>query len=189
MGWDILRGYDWTVAYSKLIFFYFNQFSVVVTEWALIPSSTPAFNDRKIIFLFHISRRDDVPILHQNRTDSVRKIERWIDLHKSIFCDATFEIRIGDIWGIGNAGHIFQLRIVTVDGQIYRETEVSVRQIFFLLSRFEIETFDSSSSFGHFATNVCAIVGGIFTVAGIIDSIFHHSIYLIKKKIELGKLS
>lgn len=46
-----------------------------------------------------------------------------------------------------------------------------------------------SSSFGHFATNVCAIVGGIFTVAGIIDSIFHHSIYLIKKKIELGKLS
>ncbi|XP_037042799.1 endoplasmic reticulum-Golgi intermediate compartment protein 3 [Bradysia coprophila] len=57
------------------------------------------------------------------------------------------------------------------------------------LSPLMVKYTEKQNSFGHFATNVCAIVGGIFTVAGIIDSIFHHSIYLIKKKIELGKLS
>lgn len=45
------------------------------------------------------------------------------------------------------------------------------------------------SSFGHLATNICAIIGGIFTVAGIVDSIFYNSLHLIKKKIELGKFS
>lgn len=47
----------------------------------------------------------------------------------------------------------------------------------------------SFSSFGHFATNVCAIIGGLFTVAGIIDSILNSSLHAIKKKIELGKFS
>lgn len=45
------------------------------------------------------------------------------------------------------------------------------------------------SSLGHFVTNVCAIVGGIFTVAGIFDSILNNSLHVIRKKIELGKFS
>lgn len=45
------------------------------------------------------------------------------------------------------------------------------------------------SSLGHFATNVCAIVGGLYSVAGIIDSILNSSLHVIKKKIELGKFS
>lgn len=43
-------------------------------------------------------------------------------------------------------------------------------------------------SLGHFLTNVCAIIGGVFTVAGLIDSFLYHSVKLIQKKIELGKL-
>ncbi|KAI9337699.1 endoplasmic reticulum vesicle transporter-domain-containing protein [Zopfochytrium polystomum] len=43
--------------------------------------------------------------------------------------------------------------------------------------------------FAHFLTDVCAIVGGIFTVAGILDSIIYTAEKNLKKKIELGKAS
>ncbi|CAG2159368.1 unnamed protein product [Oppiella nova] len=46
-----------------------------------------------------------------------------------------------------------------------------------------------NKSFMHFLTSVCAIVGGIFTVSAIIDSLLYHSIRAIQKKIELGKAS
>jgi len=42
-------------------------------------------------------------------------------------------------------------------------------------------------SFAHFITGVCAIVGGVFTVAGIIDSFIYHSIRSLKFKTQLGK--
>ncbi|KAF3549514.1 hypothetical protein DY000_02004666 [Brassica cretica] len=45
---------------------------------------------------------------------------------------------------------------------------------------------ENPKSLSHFITNLCAIIGGVFTVAGIIDSIFHNTIRLIKK-VELGK--
>ncbi|RWS22273.1 endoplasmic reticulum-Golgi intermediate compartment protein 3-like protein [Leptotrombidium deliense] len=48
---------------------------------------------------------------------------------------------------------------------------------------------EKQKSFMHFLTSVCAIIGGVFTVAGIIDSMIYHSIRAIKKKIELGKAS
>ncbi|KAK7788838.1 hypothetical protein R5R35_001327 [Gryllus longicercus] len=48
---------------------------------------------------------------------------------------------------------------------------------------------EKERSFGHFATNVCAIIGGVFTVAGLIDSLFYHSYKAIQKKIELGKVN
>ncbi|KAJ9162471.1 hypothetical protein P3X46_022240 [Hevea brasiliensis] len=42
-------------------------------------------------------------------------------------------------------------------------------------------------SFLHFMTNICAVFGGIFTIAGIIDSFVYHSQRAIKKKAEIGK--
>lgn len=42
-------------------------------------------------------------------------------------------------------------------------------------------------SFMHFLTGVCAIIGGIFTVAGLVDSLIYHSSKALKEKIELGK--
>jgi len=42
-------------------------------------------------------------------------------------------------------------------------------------------------SFLHFLTSVCAIVGGIFTVAGIVDAFIYHGHQAIKKKVDLGK--
>ena len=43
-------------------------------------------------------------------------------------------------------------------------------------------------SFFHFLVQICAIIGGIFTVAGIIDSLIHKSIIHILKKAQMGKL-
>lgn len=39
----------------------------------------------------------------------------------------------------------------------------------------------------HFLTNVCAIIGGIFTVAGIIDAFVYHGQRAIKNKMAIGK--
>lgn len=42
-------------------------------------------------------------------------------------------------------------------------------------------------SFLHFMTNICAVFGGIFTMAGIVDSFVYHSNRAIRKKQEIGK--
>lgn len=49
---------------------------------------------------------------------------------------------------------------------------------------------EERSSFLSFLTSVCAIVGGVFTVSGILDSfVFHGSQVIRKKKVDLGKFS
>ena len=47
---------------------------------------------------------------------------------------------------------------------------------------------ERSASFLHFLTNVCAIVGGIFTVSGLLDGAVHTGGRILKKKMEIGKL-
>jgi hypothetical protein len=39
----------------------------------------------------------------------------------------------------------------------------------------------------HFITNACAIIGGVFTVIGMLDSAVYHGSKAIKKKTQLGK--
>ncbi|GAB4845061.1 hypothetical protein Ancab_038467 [Ancistrocladus abbreviatus] len=73
-----------------------------------------------------------------------------------------------------NAGH-FQ----TVPGVFF----------FYDLSPIKVTFTEQHVSFLHFLTNVCAIVGGVFTVSGIIDSFVYHGHRAIKKKIEIGKFS
>lgn len=61
--------------------------------------------------------------------------------------------------------------------------------VFFIydLSPIMVKFTENTKSFTHFLTGVCAIIGGVFTVAGIIDSFIFHSMKTLKKKIELGK--
>lgn len=40
-----------------------------------------------------------------------------------------------------------------------------------------------------FLTTTCAVVGGVFTVAGILDSILHTGLSAVKKKVEIGKFT
>uniref|UniRef100_A0A0D2ZRU3 Endoplasmic reticulum vesicle transporter C-terminal domain-containing protein n=1 Tax=Brassica oleracea var. oleracea TaxID=109376 RepID=A0A0D2ZRU3_BRAOL len=56
----------------------------------------------------------------------------------------------------------------------------------FDLSPMQVLISENPKSFSHFITNVCAIIGGVFTVAGILDSIFQNTFRQVKK-IELGK--
>ncbi|KAB0797586.1 hypothetical protein PPYR_06649 [Photinus pyralis] len=54
------------------------------------------------------------------------------------------------------------------------------------LSPLMVKRTERRKSFGHFATNVCAIIGGVFTVAGLIDSMLYNSVKFVQK-IEIGK--
>lgn len=60
---------------------------------------------------------------------------------------------------------------------------------FYDLSPIKVTFTEQHVSFLHFLTNVCAIVGGVFTVSGILDSFIYHGQKAIKKKMELGKFS
>ncbi|XP_050302567.1 endoplasmic reticulum-Golgi intermediate compartment protein 3 [Anthonomus grandis grandis] len=56
------------------------------------------------------------------------------------------------------------------------------------LSPLMVKYTEKDRSLGHFLTNVCAIIGGVYTVAGLVDTFLYHSIKMIQKKMELGKL-
>jgi len=43
-------------------------------------------------------------------------------------------------------------------------------------------------SLSHFMVQICAVIGGVFTVAGVIDSLLHKSIVQLAKKAQIGKL-
>lgn len=55
------------------------------------------------------------------------------------------------------------------------------------LSPMMIRYTEKNRSFLHFLTSVCAIIGGIFTVAGLVDSAIYHGGRALQRKIELGK--
>jgi len=58
----------------------------------------------------------------------------------------------------------------------------------FELSPILIQLTETRRSFTHFLTGCCAIIGGVFTVAGMIDAMIFHSLRSWQKKNELGKL-
>ena len=60
---------------------------------------------------------------------------------------------------------------------------------FYDISPIKVSYTKSKLTFLNFLTSVCAIVGGVFTVSGIVDSFVYHGHKAIKKKMDLGKLS
>lgn len=46
---------------------------------------------------------------------------------------------------------------------------------------------EKEKSFGHFAAGLCAIIGGVFTVAGMLDKMVYNSAKIIQQKTEIGK--
>jgi len=61
--------------------------------------------------------------------------------------------------------------------------------VFFMyeFSPMMVKVSERAKSFLHFLTSLCAIVGGVFTVAGLLDAALYHSAKYIQKN-ELGKL-
>ncbi|CAF1932086.1 unnamed protein product [Brassica oleracea] len=74
----------------------------------------------------------------------------------------------------------------TAHSSIAQTYYLPVAKFHYELSPMQIMITENPKSFSHFITNLCAIIGGVFTVAGILDSIFHNTIRLVKK-VELGK--
>eukprot|EP00887_Chlorella_sp_A99_P002342 scaffold10.g2342.t1 len=60
---------------------------------------------------------------------------------------------------------------------------------FYELSPIKVSFQESRLSLLAFLTSVCAIVGGVFTVSGIVDATIYHGGRALKRKMELGKLS
>ncbi|CAA7401714.1 unnamed protein product [Spirodela intermedia] len=90
-------------------------------------------------------------------------------------------------------GHVIQSNQFSVTEHFM--SEIVLRQylpgvfFFYDLSPIKVTVTEAHVSFLHFLTNVCAIVGGVFTVSGILDSFVYQSQRAIKKKMEIGKLS
>lgn len=57
------------------------------------------------------------------------------------------------------------------------------------LSPMSVVTSERRQPLYHFLTNICAIIGGVFTVLGLIDSVVYHGISSLKYKSQLGKAS
>ncbi|KAK9938405.1 hypothetical protein M0R45_015146 [Rubus argutus] len=74
----------------------------------------------------------------------------------------------------------------TAHSSLIQSINIPVAKFHFELSPMQVLITENEKSFSHFITNVCAIIGGIFTVAGILDSILHNTLRLVKK-VELGK--
>ncbi|KAL7186476.1 hypothetical protein ACSBR2_028261 [Camellia fascicularis] len=74
----------------------------------------------------------------------------------------------------------------TAHSSLAHSFDIPVAKFHFELSPMQILITEDSKSFSHFITSVCAIIGGVFTVAGILDSVLHNTMRLLKK-VELGK--
>lgn len=59
----------------------------------------------------------------------------------------------------------------------------------FDLSPVVVSYYERKNNFFHFLVQLCAIIGGVYTVAGIIDAMVHESLLLLLKKASIGKLS
>lgn len=74
----------------------------------------------------------------------------------------------------------------TAHSNIVQSPQVPVARFHYELSPMQVMITEQRRSFSHFITNVCAIIGGVFTVAGIIDAMLHTTISMVKK-VNLGK--
>ncbi|XP_061358237.1 protein disulfide-isomerase 5-4-like isoform X1 [Gastrolobium bilobum] len=74
----------------------------------------------------------------------------------------------------------------TAHSSVAQSLHIPVAKFHLELSPMQVLITENQKSFSHFITNVCAIIGGVFTVAGIMDSILHNTIRIMKK-VELGK--
>ncbi|KAK7324659.1 hypothetical protein VNO77_28394 [Canavalia gladiata] len=74
----------------------------------------------------------------------------------------------------------------TAHSSVAQSLHIPVAKFHLELSPMQVLITENQKSFSHFITNVCAIIGGVFTVAGIMDAILHNTIRIMKK-VELGK--
>ena len=76
----------------------------------------------------------------------------------------------------------------TANSNSYRDNEnMPVAKFSYDLSPMSVVVSQEKMPFYHFITQVCAIIGGVFTVIGLLDSTVHHASVAMSKKVALGK--
>ncbi|XP_050367379.1 protein disulfide-isomerase 5-3-like isoform X2 [Argentina anserina] len=86
----------------------------------------------------------------------------------------------------GRSNKLIEEYEYTAHSSLIQSLNIPVAKFHFELSPMQVLVTENEKAFSHFITNVCAIIGGVFTVAGILDSILHNTLRLVKK-VELGK--
>ncbi|KAL1328147.1 hypothetical protein HN51_038068 [Arachis hypogaea] len=86
-------------------------------------------------------------------------------------------------------GHVTYSNQYSVTEHFKSSEQGAVPGVFFFydISPIKVIFKEQHIPFLHFLTSVCAIIGGVFTVAGIVDSSIYYGQRTIKKKMELGK--
>mmetsp|Transcript_56784 Transcript_56784/g.133047 ORF Transcript_56784/g.133047 Transcript_56784/m.133047 type:complete len:475 (-) Transcript_56784:90-1514(-) len=77
---------------------------------------------------------------------------------------------------------------VVHSNNIQKEGEVPTLRLNYDILPIVVNYAEKRQAFYHFITQLCAIVGGVFTVAGIVASLMDKGVQAIRKKQELGKL-
>eukprot|EP00195_Chlamydomonas_chlamydogama_P000232 CAMPEP_0202921332 /NCGR_PEP_ID=MMETSP1392-20130828/77335_1 /ASSEMBLY_ACC=CAM_ASM_000868 /TAXON_ID=225041 /ORGANISM="Chlamydomonas chlamydogama, Strain SAG 11-48b" /LENGTH=565 /DNA_ID=CAMNT_0049614897 /DNA_START=237 /DNA_END=1936 /DNA_ORIENTATION=- len=74
----------------------------------------------------------------------------------------------------------------TAHSHTYMSDDVPSAKVTFDLSPLQVLVREARKPLYHFLTTTCAIIGGVFTVAGILDAILYQSLSMLRKK-QLGK--
>lgn len=74
----------------------------------------------------------------------------------------------------------------TVHSHMYDTDQPPAAKFSYDLSPVQIVVKEMPRPWYHFLTTLCAIIGGVFTVLGIIDNLLYQTIN-VAKKVELGK--
>ena len=76
----------------------------------------------------------------------------------------------------------------TVNSHVYRDDDqIAAAKFTYDLSPMEVILNEQRIPLYHFLTSICAIIGGVFTVIGLFDSVVFVTMASFKKKQELGK--
>lgn len=88
----------------------------------------------------------------------------------------------------GSAANRYDAYEYTVHSHTFDTESIPEAKFTYDTSPVQIVVTEQRKKLYHFVTTTCAIVGGVFTVAGIVDALLHQSLR-IAKKMEIGKHS
>jgi hypothetical protein len=89
-----------------------------------------------------------------------------------------------------NVGESYELDTFkyTVNSHDYKdENNIPAAKFSYDMSPMTVVVQEHRIPFYHFLTSLCAIIGGVFTVIGLVDSVLYHSLSSMKTKMSLGK--
>jgi hypothetical protein len=146
----------------------------------------------------HMSFGDDADVLHVKNRFPDAGVIRPLDgvVHdapapqRDLFDSSIFEYYVKvvptayiDI--AGNRSNVFQF---TAASNLVKSAQMPSLYIRYDVSAVSVIYTETKRSFIEFFVSVCAIVGGLFTVAGLFDGVVHAGVAALVKKQQLGKL-